>query len=132
MKVLFAQGGLLESEKSVTVQAMEMLKNIKAVRVLGQRPAGSRGARPVHVLSVWPEDEGNVEILKKDLKQIYKVVTAYFKANFPHWEYMNALRALDVHSQLTMTQRKTLVDRIAAQWQIDGSSLWLLAPNQSI
>ena len=34
------------------------------------------------------------QAIKKDMERVYKIVYAYFRANFPHWDYMNSLSAL--------------------------------------
>ena len=124
MRHLFKEGNLLTADKSVTVEAMNTLKKLGAVRVLGRRPRGSRSARPEHVLSVW-QTTSEAEI-RKDLRRVYKLVDAYFRANFPLWEYVNSLSALDVHADLSMRQRETMIGRVAKQWNLDGKMLWHL------
>ncbi|CAE7489739.1 unnamed protein product [Symbiodinium sp. CCMP2592] len=122
MKHLFYEGALLEAQESMTLQAMRTIQEVGSVRVLARRTAGARGARPEHILPVW--NDSSEQAIKKDMKRVYKIVDAYFRSNFPHWDYMNSLSALDLHAKLSMTQRKSLVARMAKQWGLNADALW--------
>jgi hypothetical protein len=122
MKHLFKEHALLNCEGSMTMETIKTLEKVNTVTYTGRRTGGA-GERPKHVAYVW-KGQWTEEVLKKDLVRMWKVIYAYFHQNFPHWEYMNALSALDLHASLNMDQRRELVDRLAAEKGINGTTLW--------
>lgn len=129
MKTLFEQGAIfLEAGKGTCVHTLlSSLRRVGVTKFLGGGQ-GSKTARREHAVAIgWPapEDVALREPVEK-AKSVYKLFAAFFRANFPCHEEVNAYVALDVTCRMSFQDRKKLVNGIAVQHQLDPDCLWSL------